>query len=146
MVHAWEQFKQQKMESTFNKISAQFKKLVAHLEEISIRHTISPILGAYTDDRDAWYNLEDDCEDWYMDGCNFLDDNYFRILSDESFLSYKEQLLAIGKLQSASSTVEDFLLVPSFPYSLEVLLALDGYISLDPYDLQGHHTWEFMEL
>lgn len=53
-----------------------------------------------------------------MDGCNFLDDNYFRIHSDESSLSYKEQLLAIGKLQSTSSTVEDFLLVPSFPYSL----------------------------
>jgi hypothetical protein len=48
------------------------------------------IISEYTQEIYAWYDYEEDCEDWYMDNCNLWDDNYFHILFDDSTLRYIE--------------------------------------------------------
>jgi hypothetical protein len=40
----------------------------------------------------AWYDLEVDCDDWYMDSCHFWDGNHFHILFDDSNPPYIESI------------------------------------------------------
>jgi hypothetical protein len=42
------------------------------------------IMNEYHQEVYAWYDLEDNCDDWYMDSCHFWDDNHFHILFDDS--------------------------------------------------------------
>jgi hypothetical protein len=45
---------------------------------------MADIMNEYHQEVYAWYDLEDDCDDWYMDSCHFWDDNHFHILFDDS--------------------------------------------------------------
>jgi hypothetical protein len=49
--------------------------------------------GQYTQERYAWYDYEDNCDDWYMDSCYFLDDNHFHRLFDDSTPPHVEHIL-----------------------------------------------------
>jgi hypothetical protein len=42
------------------------------------------LMNEYNQERYAWYDFEDDFDDWYMDSCHFWDDNHFHILFDDS--------------------------------------------------------------
>jgi len=50
------------------------------------------IRDEYNQEIYAWYDFEDDCDDWYMDSCHFWDDNHFHILFDDSTLPYIENV------------------------------------------------------
>ena len=76
-----------KLESLYSTFKEGFYKT----EDICVTHPL--IIGYYNQEIYAWYDLEDGCEDWYMDICNFWDDNYLHILFYESFLSFEAQLL-----------------------------------------------------
>jgi hypothetical protein len=41
----------------------------------------------------AWYDLEVDCDAWYIDSYHFGDDNHFHILFDDSTPPHVEHLL-----------------------------------------------------
>jgi hypothetical protein len=48
------------------------------------RYLMADIMNEYHQEVYAWYDLEDDCDDWYMDSCHFWDDNHFHLLFDDS--------------------------------------------------------------
>ena len=50
------------------------------------------IIGEYTQYIYAWYDYEDECDDWYMYSCYFWDDNHFHILYDDSTPPYVENI------------------------------------------------------
>jgi hypothetical protein len=40
----------------------------------------------------SWYDLEANCDDWYMDSCHLWDDNHFHILFDDSTPPFVENI------------------------------------------------------
>lgn len=47
----------------------------------------------YNRERYSWYDLEDVCDDWYMDICHFWSDNYFHLLFDDSIPPYEDNIM-----------------------------------------------------
>ena len=45
-----------------------------YLQEVSVRLNIDMV---YAREMSTWYNLEEDCEEWYMDNFYLYKDNYF---------------------------------------------------------------------
>ena len=93
------------------------------------------IRDEYNQEIYAWYDLEADCDDWYMDSCHFLDDNHFHILFDDTTPPFVEKINVsyqelVTNVQPAYFTVVLFLPDSSLILSHYV----DEYSYLDPHD------------
>jgi len=90
ILHKIEAFKSQ-MHETLHNFQKGFRHgfLIIHesLENMQEKYTFVNIMDEYHQEVYAWYALEDDCDDWYMDSCHLWDDNHFYILFDDNLLN-----------------------------------------------------------
>jgi hypothetical protein len=61
-----------------------FRSIQDSLDNMQERFLMVDIKDEYNQEIYSWYDLEADCDDWYMDSCHFWDDNHFHILFDDS--------------------------------------------------------------
>jgi hypothetical protein len=54
------------------------------LNSMHDKFLMADIKDEYNQEIYAWYDFEADCDDWYMDSCQFWDVNHFHILFDDS--------------------------------------------------------------
>jgi hypothetical protein len=91
-----------------------FRSIQDSLNNMQEIFLMQGLMTEYNQERYAWYDFEDDCDDWYMDSCHFWDDNHFHILFDDSTPPSVENINVpaqelVTSIQSAYSTVELFL-------------------------------------
>jgi hypothetical protein len=84
------------MQHIQEKCIQEFKVEMQHIQEECIHNsTISRhIMDECNKKRYDWYDFEADCDDWDMDSCHLLDDNYFHILFDDSSPPHVENMNA----------------------------------------------------
>jgi hypothetical protein len=105
-------------------------RLAAH--ERYIRNIMDiDITGEYTQERYAWYDYEEDCEDWYKDSCNLWDDNYFYLLFTDSTPHYVEHIMESSQELSLNTYFQYSPVLVCYP---DDFLDMDGSIYLDPHD------------
>jgi hypothetical protein len=56
------------------------------------RCLMAHIMNEYHQEVYGWYDLEDDCDDWYMDSCHLWNENHFHILFDDYNLPLVENI------------------------------------------------------
>ena len=61
-----------------------FHSIQDSLNNMQERFLMQGLMNKYNQERYAWYDFEDDCDDWYMDSCHLWNDNHFHILFDDS--------------------------------------------------------------
>ena len=69
-----------------------FHSIQDSLNDMKERFLMQGLMNEYNQEKYAWYDFEDDCDDWYMDSCHFWDDNHFHILFDDSTPPYVENI------------------------------------------------------
>jgi hypothetical protein len=48
-----------------------FHSIQDSLKNMQERFLMQGLMNEYNQERYAWYDFEDDCDDWYMDSCHF---------------------------------------------------------------------------
>jgi hypothetical protein len=71
-------------DSLTDNLNDSFRSIQDSLNNMQKRFLMEGLRDEYNQEIYAWYDFEDDCDDWYMDSCHFWDDNHFHILFDDS--------------------------------------------------------------
>jgi hypothetical protein len=100
----------------------------------------------YQRERWAWCDLEEACEEWYMDSCHLWEDNYLCFLFYAQAPSYDDQVIkgthekvVPTNFQYDPSTGVMFLLDPPFYGYMKGIFSMEGLIYLDPRDHGDHY-------
>ena len=67
-----------------NDLNDSFRSIKDSLDNMHERFLMEDIMDEYNQKIYALYDLEVDCDDWYMDSFHFWDDNHLQILFDDS--------------------------------------------------------------
>jgi hypothetical protein len=118
-----------------NNLNDSFRSIQNSLDNMQERFIMVDIRDEYNQEIYSWYDLEADCDDWYMDSCHFWDDNHFHILFDDSTPPFVEKINVshqelVTNVQPAYFTVVLFLPDSSLILSHYVY----EYSYLDPHD------------
>jgi hypothetical protein len=54
-----------------NGLNDSFHSIQDSLNDMQERFLMQGLMNEYNQERYAWYDFEDDCDDWYMDSCHF---------------------------------------------------------------------------
>jgi hypothetical protein len=96
------------------------------LANIHERYIMEDIRHVYNQEVYAWYDFQDDCDDWYMDSCYLWDDNHFHILFDDS---------TPLSVENINVTNQELVMITNvhIAYSIVVLLLRDSIRTLSNY-------------
>ena len=104
---------------------------------------MADIMNEYHQEVYAWYDLEDDCDYWYMDSCHLWDDNHFHLLFDDSTPpSVENKNVTHQELVMITSVQLAYFTTILFPPDSTLTLSryVDEYSYLDPHD--RYQYWE----
>ena len=73
-----------KLHNLANGLNDSFCSIQDSLDNMQERFLMEDIGDEYNQEIYSWYDLEVNCDDWYMDSYHFWDDNHFHILFDDS--------------------------------------------------------------
>ena len=98
MIMKWDDLMEllQNMHTTFDRFQTYMKETIHKFKESCINRGMSPIIqNEYTNNIHAWYEFEDDFDDWYMNNLSIYlwDDNYFHLLFDDFSPPYIDNII-----------------------------------------------------
>jgi hypothetical protein len=101
------------------------------LDLLQERYLMADIMNEYHQEVYARYDLDDDCDDWYMDSCHFWDDNHFHLLFDESPSPHVEYIMESSPTPSMHTI---FQYSPVLVCYSNDFVDMEGSTYLDPHD------------